>query len=611
LLDAYRDNGGGVSAAAPTPTAAQDSSTLDAPEARAGSADRTGDAARAAQPATGPANAALDPSPKGASDAFVLAVSPLQHASMDPTAQSITEGIYAEVLRQLRAIPNVVVVDVAFERRVAPIAVVSSANDGAAPNVFPNPAFGNGTATGTAAPSAAFETVVVARDDITAPPGLLAEGSFVPTALVNRIEVVTGGASSVYGEDATAGIANMILDRNVQGMRLETQGMRLDTVQVRSAGGNGAADNGADAATATRAGNSEEPKSPAFDYRLDFEATSVADPSAGGVRNRWIFSTRGTGDGHVPWSASSSASVSVPVDASTVAAFVVEPLRRSVLPADEARTAELASRALDATLTTSARLAALDQLQEFGQRTGADGRTNEVIRGALDLTAAAASPAERARVWQLLRGTKNANLVQPLLDAFRDEADDNVRLEAARTLAADFADEGSVRAMLEQAAYLDDSAEVRLEATWAIRDAEGRNRYVGDALLDGSMSDAERLAPLVFALDRGTGAGDGTAEYAQGVDDAAAAALIEILRRTAAPARKSLLLTQLSRVEHPALTRFFADVLRDDSNEQIRFAAAMALRQHLDEPSVRAALQRARGYDESPRVREAATRVLE
>jgi hypothetical protein len=37
----------------------------------------------------------------------------------------------------------------------------------------------------------------------------------------------------------------------------------------------------------------------------------------------------------------------------------------------------------------------------------------------------------------------------------------------------------------------------------------------------------------------------------------------------------------------------------------------MALRQHLDEPSVRAALQRARGYDESPRVREAATRVLE
>src|SRR5690606_7823364 len=35
------------------------------------------------------------------------------------------------------------------------------------------------------------------------------------------METVTGGASAVYGSDASAGVVNIILDRNVQGLRLD------------------------------------------------------------------------------------------------------------------------------------------------------------------------------------------------------------------------------------------------------------------------------------------------------------------------------------------------------------------------------------------------------
>lgn len=42
----------------------------------------------------------------------------------------------------------------------------------------------------------------------------------IPTALVDRVEVVTGGASAVYGSDAIAGVVNFILDNEYEGFEL-------------------------------------------------------------------------------------------------------------------------------------------------------------------------------------------------------------------------------------------------------------------------------------------------------------------------------------------------------------------------------------------------------
>ncbi|WBY17567.1 TonB-dependent receptor [Erythrobacteraceae bacterium WH01K] len=45
----------------------------------------------------------------------------------------------------------------------------------------------------------------------------------IPAQLVERVEVVTGGASSVYGADAVAGVVNFIMDRDYEGFGLEGQ----------------------------------------------------------------------------------------------------------------------------------------------------------------------------------------------------------------------------------------------------------------------------------------------------------------------------------------------------------------------------------------------------
>lgn len=43
----------------------------------------------------------------------------------------------------------------------------------------------------------------------------------IPTALIKRIDILTGGASAVYGSDAVAGVVNFILDDRFTGLRLD------------------------------------------------------------------------------------------------------------------------------------------------------------------------------------------------------------------------------------------------------------------------------------------------------------------------------------------------------------------------------------------------------
>lgn len=45
----------------------------------------------------------------------------------------------------------------------------------------------------------------------------------VPTLLIDRTEIVTGGASAAYGSDAVAGVVNLMLDADLQGVRTQLQ----------------------------------------------------------------------------------------------------------------------------------------------------------------------------------------------------------------------------------------------------------------------------------------------------------------------------------------------------------------------------------------------------
>jgi outer membrane receptor protein involved in Fe transport len=66
--------------------------------------------------------------------------------------------------------------------------------------------------------------------------------NMIPSILLSRAEVVTGGASAVYGSDAVSGVVNLILDKRLEGYRFNAQaGISQygdnETLQVGAAGG--------------------------------------------------------------------------------------------------------------------------------------------------------------------------------------------------------------------------------------------------------------------------------------------------------------------------------------------------------------------------------------
>jgi outer membrane receptor protein involved in Fe transport len=48
--------------------------------------------------------------------------------------------------------------------------------------------------------------------------------NLIPTLLVSRVDVVTGGVSAVYGSDAISGVVNVILDKKLQGIKGQVSG---------------------------------------------------------------------------------------------------------------------------------------------------------------------------------------------------------------------------------------------------------------------------------------------------------------------------------------------------------------------------------------------------
>jgi len=66
--------------------------------------------------------------------------------------------------------------------------------------------------------------LVNGRRHITYSPGdFLVDVNTIPTDLIERVDVVTGGSSAVYGSDAVAGVVNFILKKNFTGLRARGQ----------------------------------------------------------------------------------------------------------------------------------------------------------------------------------------------------------------------------------------------------------------------------------------------------------------------------------------------------------------------------------------------------
>ena len=66
--------------------------------------------------------------------------------------------------------------------------------------------------------------LVNGRRHVTYSPGdYLVDVNTIPTDLIERVDVVTGGSSAVYGSDAIAGVVNFVLKRDFEGIRLKGQ----------------------------------------------------------------------------------------------------------------------------------------------------------------------------------------------------------------------------------------------------------------------------------------------------------------------------------------------------------------------------------------------------
>jgi iron complex outermembrane receptor protein len=52
--------------------------------------------------------------------------------------------------------------------------------------------------------------------------------NFIPAALVDHVEILSGGASAVYGSDAIAGVVNFVMKKDFQGFRVDSQYNRTD-----------------------------------------------------------------------------------------------------------------------------------------------------------------------------------------------------------------------------------------------------------------------------------------------------------------------------------------------------------------------------------------------
>src|SRR4051812_16730314 len=55
------------------------------------------------------------------------------------------------------------------------------------------------------------------------PTDAVADLNFIPGALIQRVDVLTGGASATYGSDALAGVVNFVLNQNFDGVQLDAQ----------------------------------------------------------------------------------------------------------------------------------------------------------------------------------------------------------------------------------------------------------------------------------------------------------------------------------------------------------------------------------------------------
>lgn len=155
---------------------------------------------------------------------------------------------------------------------------------------------GNGTATVNLRGLGTQRTLVLVDGSryVAAGPGGVVDINAIPTALVQQVDVVTGGSSAVYGSDAIAGVVNFILKDDFEGVQLDVSnemsasGWDANIFNAALTMGGNFADGRGNAIMSLSYTNREA----LFQGDRDFSSDSLFDPGPGGTE----FLTGGSGN---------------------------------------------------------------------------------------------------------------------------------------------------------------------------------------------------------------------------------------------------------------------------------------------------------------------------
>ena len=173
-----------------------------------------------------------------AAGAFVMGVANAQGAAGSAQAAA-TEELQEVTITGSRVIRNgddspapVTVLVTEDMQAVQPATIADNLNNlpvfSGSRNQFgnPNPAGGNGAANQLNLRNLGANRNLILYDGHRVPPTLTngtVDVDMIPQALIQRVDMVTGGVSAVYGSDAISGVINFITDRKFDGVRAHAQ----------------------------------------------------------------------------------------------------------------------------------------------------------------------------------------------------------------------------------------------------------------------------------------------------------------------------------------------------------------------------------------------------
>jgi HEAT repeat protein len=290
-----------------------------------------------------------------------------------------------------------------------------------------------------------------------------------------------------------------------------------------------------------------------------------------------------------------------------LAGFVAASIRESLLKDAATLMAEARATLLNEARSDLERAEAM-----FGLRQGPDPPPYDeaIVAAVVEIGMRSREANARATGWFILRGVTDPSIVQPLLYALANDEAENVRSAAALTLAP-FRDQPAVRDALTRAAAEIPSERptlscceftVRSAARLAMRAGDVPTDAVRKTVLDESLTPQERLMPLTP---------DGkTSLRLDQLGDEAAQAVFALGLSVDDHEVRARAWSLLGDVREPRFIPALVEDLAQHPVESVRIAAAAGLRQHRDDPDVRAVLERATA-DPSLQIQRAARNALD